>query len=67
MYQTIRVASCVSVQGEFVEDLADGQVLVRVGETEYRGRPVSLLPLGRLVRPVVSAARQLESSPPTLL
>jgi hypothetical protein len=41
MYQTIQVSSCVSVQGEFVEALSDGQVVIRDGKTEYRGRPVS--------------------------
>jgi hypothetical protein len=40
MYQTIRLSSCVSVQGECVEVLNDGQVVIRVGKTEYRGRPI---------------------------
>jgi hypothetical protein len=40
-YQTIQLASCVSVQGEFVEILADGQVVIRVGEKEYRGHPIA--------------------------
>ena len=58
MYQTIQVSSCVSVQGEFVEALADGQVLIRVGEAEYRGRPIPQRPLGRIGRPEVVMARQ---------
>lgn len=40
MYQTIQLSSCVSVQGEFVERLCDGQVLIRDGKTMYRGRPI---------------------------
>lgn len=40
MYQTIQLSSCVSVQGEFVERLCDGQVLIRDGKTLYRGRPI---------------------------
>lgn len=40
MYQTIRVSSCVSVQGEFVQMLENGDMLIRDGRTLYRGRPV---------------------------
>lgn len=40
MYQTIRLSSCVSVQGECVEVLNDGQVVIRVGQAEYRGTPI---------------------------
>jgi hypothetical protein len=40
MYQTIQVSSRVFVQGEFIETLADGDVLIRDGRTVYRGRPV---------------------------
>lgn len=40
MYQTIRVSSCVSVQGEFVELLANGEMVIRDGRNVYRGRPV---------------------------
>ena len=40
MYQTIRVSSCVSIQGEFVESLANGDVLVRDGRKLYRGQPI---------------------------
>ncbi len=41
MYQTIRLSSCVSVQGEFVASLADGKIVIRDGGTEYRGRPIA--------------------------
>lgn len=40
MYQTIRVSSCVSIQGEYVESLANGEVLVRDGRKLYRGQPI---------------------------
>lgn len=40
MYRTIQLSSCISVQGEIVEFLSDGTVLVRDGSTLYRGRPV---------------------------
>lgn len=41
MYRTIQVSSCVLIQGEFVEVLADGRVVIRDGKTEYRGRSIS--------------------------
>jgi hypothetical protein len=41
MYQTIQVSSCVSVQGEIVERLPDGRVVVRDGLNVYRGLPVA--------------------------
>lgn len=40
MYQTIQMSSCVSVHGEFVEALKNGDVIVRDGDTVYRGRPI---------------------------
>ncbi|WP_424932877.1 hypothetical protein [Amaricoccus macauensis] len=40
MYQTIQLSSCVSVHGEFVEALKNGDVIVRDGDTVYRGRPI---------------------------
>lgn len=40
MYQTIQLSSCVSVHGEFVEALRNGEVIVRDGKTIYRGRPI---------------------------
>jgi hypothetical protein len=42
MYRTIQLSSCISVQGEIVEALLDGTVLIRDGETIYRGRPIEL-------------------------
>ncbi|WP_198665156.1 hypothetical protein [Tropicimonas sp. IMCC34011] len=41
MLKTIIVGSCVSVQGTFVQDLANGKILVKVGERLYQGMPVS--------------------------
>lgn len=58
MYQTIQVSSCVSVQGEFVELLANGQMVIRVGEKVYSGRPVQPRPLVRTVRSDGAAAAQ---------
>jgi hypothetical protein len=40
MYQTIQVSSRVSVQGDFVEWLPNGDALVRDGLNLYRGRPI---------------------------
>lgn len=62
MLRTIRLSSCISVQGEMVEVLQDGTILVRDGKTLYRGRPVEMhdddipLPLPVRPRPEVSAA-----------
>ncbi len=41
MLRTITLGSCVSVQGIFVKDLADGRVAVKVDDTVYAGTPVS--------------------------
>ncbi|MEP5731679.1 MAG: hypothetical protein ABJL67_20145 [Sulfitobacter sp.] len=41
MLRTITIGSCVSVQGIFVKDLADGRVAVKVDDTVYSGTPVS--------------------------
>jgi hypothetical protein len=40
MIKTIVLGSCVSVQGTFVKTLANGFIVVRVGQTEFSGRPV---------------------------
>ena len=40
MYRTIQVSSCVSVQGDVVKLLANGEMLIRDGSKVYRGRPV---------------------------
>lgn len=41
MYQTIRLSSCVSVYGEFVRNLQNGDVMVRDGSSIYRGKPIA--------------------------
>jgi hypothetical protein len=41
MVKTITVGSCISVQGLYVRDLADGRMVVRVGQQEFTGRPVT--------------------------
>jgi hypothetical protein len=40
MLRTIVVGSCVSVQGTFEEQLDNGKIVVRVGETLFSGKPV---------------------------
>lgn len=42
MMRTIVLGSCVSVQGLFVRELADGRIVVRVGERLYQGFPVDM-------------------------
>ena len=41
MLRTIQIGTCVSVQGLVVQQLADGLVVIRVGEKLYRGVPVA--------------------------
>lgn len=40
MLRTIMVGSCVSVQGILVRTLANGKVVVSVGERTFEGKPV---------------------------
>ena len=40
MYRTIRLSSCISMQGEVQEQLADGRITIRVGKTSFTGWPV---------------------------
>ncbi len=40
MLRTIMIGSCVSVQGSFVRQLPNGQIVVRVGDRIYSGYPV---------------------------
>ncbi|MEM8572502.1 MAG: hypothetical protein AAGG56_16570 [Pseudomonadota bacterium] len=54
MYQTIQLSSCVSVHGEFVETLKNGEVIVRVGKSTYRGRPIGKT--SKVVKPARFAA-----------
>ena len=41
MLKTILIGSCVSVQGIFVRNLADGRIVVRVDKQIFQGRPVA--------------------------
>ncbi|MBM1220682.1 hypothetical protein JQU17_19500 [Ponticoccus sp. SC2-23] len=41
MLRTITIGSCVSVQGLLVRQLKDGQIVIRVGDRMYQGKPVS--------------------------
>lgn len=56
MYQTIQVSSRVSVCGEIVERLPDGQVVVRDGVNVYRGQPVAPFVAALAPLAVVAAA-----------
>ncbi|WP_199221290.1 hypothetical protein [Maritimibacter sp. 55A14] len=40
MLRTIRLGSCVSVQGTLIRTLENGKLLVRVGERLFEGFPV---------------------------
>ncbi|WP_191286862.1 hypothetical protein [Aliiroseovarius zhejiangensis] len=40
MLRTIVLGSCVMVQGQFVRDLPDGRIVVRVDDRLFAGRPV---------------------------
>ena len=40
MLKTIALGTCVFVQGIFVRSLADGKIVVRVGERDFTGAPV---------------------------
>lgn len=41
MLRTITIGNYISVQGKFVKTLADGRIVVQVGQTAYAGRPVN--------------------------
>ncbi len=41
MLKTVKVGSCVSVQGILVRKLKDGKMVVRVGERLFTGTPVA--------------------------
>lgn len=40
MIRTIMIGSCVMVQGQFVRNLSDGRIVVRVENRLYSGHPV---------------------------
>jgi hypothetical protein len=47
MYQTIKLGSCVQIQGEVVRLLADGRLIIQVGKKQFTGFPVSqTMPMG---------------------
>jgi len=41
MLRTVILGSCVSVQGTFIRQLANGRIVVRVGQRIYQGFPVA--------------------------
>ena len=42
MIRTITIGSCISVQGVFERQQANGNIVVRVGTQTYEGKPVVL-------------------------
>ena len=61
MYQTIQVSTCVSAQGELVENLPNGEAIVRDGGHMYRGRPITpLVRPASLEHGVRAAARRTD-------
>lgn len=43
MLRTITIGSHLQIQGLFVRALANGKVIVSVGEREFEGKPVTKL------------------------
>ena len=43
MLKTISIGSHVQIQGLLVRTLANGKVIVSVGQNEYEGKPISRL------------------------
>ncbi|MCB1336839.1 MAG: hypothetical protein KDK10_05070 [Maritimibacter sp.] len=41
MVRTVTVGNYISVQGLWVRNLADGRMVVRVGQEEFVGHPVA--------------------------
>lgn len=41
MIRTITIGSCISIQGQFETDLGNGNIIVRVGQQTYQGKPVT--------------------------
>jgi hypothetical protein len=56
MLTTIRLGSCISVQGDLVAQLPTGEFLVRDGSKLYRGRPVPARSETRPAAPVTGNA-----------
>lgn len=64
MYQTIRVSSCVSAQGELVEHLPNGDAIVRDGRQTYRGRLIAPMSApARFAAAVVDSLRSVTMLP----
>jgi hypothetical protein len=41
MLRTIIIGTCVSVQGQFVRKLDNGNIVIRVDDKIYEGRPAN--------------------------
>ncbi len=40
MLRTIAIGSCILIQGIFERSMKNGNVIVRIGEKTYEGKPV---------------------------
>ena len=41
MIRTITIGSCISVQGLFERSTDSGEIVIRVGDKTYQGKPVN--------------------------
>ena len=41
MLRTIIIGTCVSVQGQFVRQLDNGNIVIRVDDKTYEGKPAN--------------------------
>lgn len=41
MIRTITIGTCISIQGIFEREAANGNIVVRIGSKTYEGKPVS--------------------------
>ena len=57
MLRTLTIGSCVSVQGRFVRSLADGRIVVAVGDKQFTGYPTRLTRPTRLTGPERDTSR----------
>ena len=41
MLRTIVIETCVAIQGQFVRQLDNGNIVIRVGDQTYEGKPAN--------------------------
>ena len=51
MFRTITIGSSVFIQGNFLKDLGDGQIAIKVFEGIFVGRPVAPFKGGEAAEP----------------